>query len=263
MMRTLLIVVSGEMRKALLIAWTYKTNTLIGLFTLGFIFIGIAFFVQGGALDPAVLVTTLLGYLTWMYAALAVGDLSGGLGSEMQAGTLEQMAMSPIPLGIVLLGRALANLIVTTAQVVLMVVAMSLLFGIRLPLRWEMVPVLALTWVGILGFGYVIAGTMLVLKQVGSFAGLLNNALAFLNGSFLPVADMPGWLAAVARTLPSTQGVIVLREVSLGGASLSTVWREGSLVGLLIHSALYVVLGGLVFVICERHARERGTLGQY
>ena len=263
MIRTLLIVVPGEMRKALLIAWTYKMNTLIGLFTLGFIFVGIAFFVQGGVLDPAVLATTLLGYLVWMYAALAVGDLSGGLGSEMQAGTLEQMAMSPVPLGIVLLGRSLANLVITTVQVVLMVVVMSLLFGVRLPLHWEIVPVLALTWVGILGFGYVIAGAMLVLKQVGSFAGLLNNALAFLNGSFLPVADMPGWLAAVAKTLPSTQGVVVLRQVSLGGDSLSTVWREGSLVGLLIHSACYVVVGGLVFSLCERHARERGTLGQY
>jgi ABC-2 type transport system permease protein len=262
-MKMLAIAVWGEMRKGLLVNWTYKANALIGLFTLGFIFVGVAFFMQGGAMEPAYMVTTLLGYLTWMYAALAVGDLSGGLSSEVHAGTLEQMAMSPVPLGIVLLGRVLANLLVTTLQVILMGMVMSLLFGLHIPLRWEVVPVLGVTWVGILGFGYVVAGAVLILKQVGSFANLLNNAFAFMNGSFLPVESMPGWLAGVSKALPSTLGVIVLRQVTLDGRELQDVWREGTLQALLIHSALYLTAGGLLFALCEKRARDRGSLGQY
>lgn len=262
-MRYALIAVLGETRKGLLIGWTYRANLLISLFTLGFIFVGIAFFVGGGSLQNDRMASFLLGYLTWMYAALTVDDLSGGLSAEMSAGTLEQMAMSPAPLGMILLGRVLAKLVVTTVQVLILGTLAFLLLRVHLPLRWEAVPVLLLTLFGVSGFGFIVAGATLVLKQVASFASLMNNALAFMNGSFLPVEAMPGWLSAVARTLPSTQGIVVLRRVVLEGQPLTAAWQDRSLVWLVVHSTFYFALGWVVFLCCERAAKEQGTLSQY
>ena len=111
---------------------------------------------------------------------------------------------------------------------------MFLLTGTWIPLRWQGLPVLAVTLVGVFGFGFVVAGAMLVLKQVHSFANLLQNVLLFLNGTMLPVDAMPGWMAGIARTLPTTQGVIVLRKVVLEGHSLASTWRDGSLVWLVV-----------------------------
>jgi ABC-2 type transport system permease protein len=113
------------------------------------------------------------------------------------------------------------------------------------------------------GFGFILAGATLVLKQVESFSNLFQNILLFLNGTMLPVASMPGWLAAISHTLPSTQGVVVLRRVVLDGQSLAAVWQDRSLIWLLVHSAVYFATGWFVFAYCERTAKAQGSLGQY
>ena len=130
-------------------------------------------------------------------------------------------------------------------------------------MRWQGLLVLAMTLVGVYGFGFIVAGATLVFKQVESFANLMQNVLVFLNGTLLPVHNMPGWLANIARLLPSTQGIVVLRRILLDGQSLASVWRDGSLLWLIVHSALFLATGWLVFGICERVAKEQGSLGQY
>jgi ABC-2 type transport system permease protein len=262
-MTSALIVILGETRKDLLIFWTYKANLLTYVLTLGFGFVGIGFLIGGGTLDPGQLAPVLLGYLVWYYAMSLVSDISLGLRGEIDAGTLEQMSMSFVPIGVVLTGRILANLITTTVQVFLIGGVLFLFLGIRIPLRWEGLPVLALTLLGVSGFGFMVAGGMLVFKRFESFANLIQNTLLFLNGSIVPVTAMPGWLAVTARTLPSTQGIVVLREVVLDGQSLASVWQGGSLMWLVVHSAIYLAIGWLVFTYCERVAKEQGSLGQY
>jgi ABC-2 type transport system permease protein len=262
-MRTLTIGLIGEIRKNLLINWTYKANMFVSLFTLGFIFVGLVFFLGGGKLSPEKVASALLGYLVWMYAVTALSDMSYGLRGEISAGTLEQLAMSPAPVGLLLVGRVIATLISATVQVFLMGIVMYLLLGVRIPLRLEALPALLLTLLGVCGFGFIIAGAMLIFKQVESFSNLLNNALAFLNGAFLPVSAMPIWMATIAKTLPSTLGIIVIREIILDGKSLAATWREGSLVELTVNSVIYFAVGWLFFAVCERVAKNRGSLGQY
>lgn len=262
-MKTALVTLLGEIRKNLLISWTYRANMLVSTFTIGFVFVGIGFLMGQGELDPDQLASMFLGYLAWFYTLAAIGDLSWGLRGEMNAGTLEQMSMSPTPIGLVLMGRVFANLMLSTAQILVQGGVFFLLLGIRIPMRWEGIPVLAVTLVGVFGFGFLIAGATLVFKQFESFANLMQNALLFLNGTILPIDVMPGWLAGIGKTLPSTQGIIVLRRVVLDGQSLVAAWQDGSLVWLVVHSAIYLAVGWLVFGYCERVAKVQGSLGQY
>ena len=113
-MRTMVVALLGEVRKALLISWTYRMNSLAALLTMTLIFVAIGFMMTGGSLDPQELAPTFVGFVTWMYAMMAIGNVAYGVRGEMSAGTLEQMAMSPTPLGMVLLGRVIANMLVTT-----------------------------------------------------------------------------------------------------------------------------------------------------
>ena len=262
-MRTTVVALLGEIRKSLLTAWTYRMNTLAALLTMGLVFVAIGFMMTGGSLDAQELAPTFLGFIAWMYAMMAIGNVAYGVRGEMSAGTLEQMAMSPAQLGIVLLGRVIANMVATSVQVVLVSVLMRLLVGIHVPMNVAGVLVLLLTLLGVLGFGLLIAGAVLVFKQVESLASLIQNVLLFLNGSLLPVEHMPRWMAPVAHAFPSTQGIIVLRRVVLGGQSLTSVWRDGSLPWLIVHSALFFIAGWIVFVFCERSAKRQGSLGQY
>ena len=48
-MKSAFITFLGEVRKGLLISWTYRANTFVSLFTIGFVFLGIAFMMGGPA----------------------------------------------------------------------------------------------------------------------------------------------------------------------------------------------------------------------
>jgi len=259
----MLVALLGEIRKGLLIGWAYKANQLISFLTLGFIFVVIVFFMTGGTLDPVRIAPAIIGYLTWMYVVAVLGDLAFGLRAEMSAGTLEQLAMSPAPVGLLLTARVIVNIIVTTIEVILMAILVLVIFDIHINWSIDVLPILLLTLVGVLGFGFMIAGVVLIFKQIESFINLFNNLLAFLNGTFLPVSAMPGWLAAIAMAIPSTSGIIVIRKLMLDGKSLTDTWRDGSLVGLAINSVCYLLIGWIIFVVCERVAKRRGSLGQY
>ena len=262
-MNRALIATFNETYKGLQIQWSYRFNMIGELLTIGFVFIGIAFFMGNGRLDSANLSSAFLGYIIWFYALTAISNMAWGLREEMQSGTMEQMYMSPAPVGLILLGRTLANMIITTIMVTLMSIPLMLLLQIRLPLPMAGLPVFILTLAGLYGFGYIIGGAVLIFKQVETFANLIQNMLLFVNGSFLPVTRLPGWLALLAKTLPSTQGIIVLRRVLLDNQSLAAVWQDGSLVWLTVHSALYFFGGLAIFSFCERVAKRRGSLGQY
>ncbi|MBV7337955.1 ABC transporter permease [Chloroflexi bacterium TSY] len=86
---------------------------------------------------------------------------------------------------------------------------------------------------------------------------------SFFNGTFVTVERLPAWLEAVAKLLPTTQGIIVLRRIVLGGDSLGAVWRDGSLIWLIIHSLICFVIGWLIFVRLETKAKRQGLLGHY
>ncbi len=256
-------VLLNECYKRLIILWSYRFNFLLETFMIGFLFVGISFFISGGSPAPAQMAPALLGYLTWFYAAFAISDMSHGIREETQTGTLEQMYMSPLPSGLLLAGRSVASLLISSAMIVLVGGILMLLLGIRIPLRPEGVPVFALTISGLYGFAFLLGGATLIFKQVGALSNLMSNMLLFLNGSFLTIEQMPSWLENAARSLPTTQGIDVLRRVVLDGMSLAAVWQDGSLVWLTVHSALCLLVGWTVFLWSERVARRRGLLGQY
>jgi ABC-2 type transport system permease protein len=263
MMSIALIAALNETRKGLLIQWSYRFNLIGEILTIGFVFIGIIFFMGNGKLDAASLPSSLLGFVIWFYAAIAIGNMAWGLREEMQSGTLEQMYMSPAPASLITLGRTLATLVTSTVVVTLVAAPLMLLLKIHLPFSWNGLPIFALTMAGLYGFGFLVGGAVLIFKQVETLANMVSNMLLFLNGAFLPVDHLPRWLEVIARTLPSTQGIIVLRRVMLEGQTLAMVWHDGSLPWLILHSTLYFFGGLAVFALCERIARQRGSLGQY
>ncbi len=261
--KTLFTALAAEAWKGVRIQWSYKFNTLMSLLSFGLIFLGINFMMGYGQLNRQLLASTLLGYLIWFYAVIAIENMSHGLRDEMQCGQLEQLYMSPAPAQVLLLGRAFATLIITTVQVSIMALAMITLLGIPMPMRWEGLPVFGLTMLGLYGFGYALGGATLVFKQTGPLANLLTNALLFTNGAILPVDRLPTWLQTAAKLLPSTQGIIVLRNVILDGKPLGAAWADGSLGLLVLHSLVFFTAGWLVYRLCEAVAKRKGTLGQY
>ncbi|HVB62927.1 MAG TPA: ABC transporter permease [Ktedonobacteraceae bacterium] len=262
-MRTALLVMCNETYKRILVIWDYKFNVLVQLIMVGIIFIGASFLLGGGQFNPAQLASLFLGYVVWFYARLVIMGTSGDIIGEAESGTLEQMYMTPAPTEMLILGHVLATLITTTIMVLLTAFSLLLILHISVPFSWEAIPVLALTMVGLFGFTLTLAGAALVFKQIEALADLLQNLLLFLTGSLLPITHFPTWLATIARTLPITQGIDVLRNVVLTNQSLPQAWANGSLGLLVLNSAIYLVTGWLIFKWCERTAKKQGSLSHY
>lgn len=257
------VTVFNETHKGLLLAWNYKVDIILEVFIMGFAFIGLSFLIGGGQLEEGQVTSSLIGYLVWYFAIKAIADMSTHLKDEMQAGTLEQMYMSPTDPGFLILGRSLATLFTTTIIAAMIALGPMLLLGAGLPFVPATIPVFIITILGLYGFGYAVGGFTLIFKQVASLSDLVQYALVFLNGALLPVEVFPPWLAFIARLLPTTQGIIVLRQVGIESMSLQETWQTGTLGWLMVHSAVFLLLGWLVFKWCEKVAQRRGLLGQY
>ncbi len=62
---------------------------------------------------------------------------------------------------------------------------------------------------------------------------------------------------------PVIWGISLMRAVLAGDTTLLSLWSSGELVGLLLHSATYLVVGLVVFAWGYRTARGKGTLAHY
>ena len=257
----------AEAVKGVLIILGYRFANIGFLGSWVLLFVGSGMLLGNGRIDSDAMHSPLLGYMVWFFGMKAVDHMAYLIQDEAATGTLEQMYMTPAPLLVILIGRSIGMLVVAAVQAALVAVVIALL--VRLPVTLDVraivlgAPVFALTMVGLFGFGFVVAGLSLVVKRTGTVMNMLVTALLYFSGVLLPLERLPEEMAAVARTLPSTQGIAVLRDMVFGGLSLGEAWANGSLPWLVVHSALYFTLGWLFYAWCESIAKRQGSLGQY
>jgi ABC-2 type transport system permease protein len=257
----------AEAVKGVLLILGYRFNNVGYLLTFVFVFIGIGFFMGNGRIQAGSLESPLLGYLVWFFGLKAIEHMAFMLSEEARGGTLEQMYMTPAPMGLVMIGRSVGTLAVSAVQAgiigTILVLVLRLQVEFDLPIILNATPVFILTMIGLFGFGFVVAGLTIVFKQIGTLINMLQNVLLFLSGAILPVDRLPPAVTVVAKTLPSTQGIIVLRQAVFERLSLPDLWTSGALPWLAIHSTLYFVLGWVFYAYCESIAKRQGSLGQY
>jgi ABC-2 type transport system permease protein len=92
---------------------------------------------------------------------------------------------------------------------------------------------------------------------------LLLTIIMVFSGALVPLARMPGWMAAIGRLLPLTHGVASLRSVLLEGRSFTVLGGDGSLIWLTGAAAVWFLAGVLVFRWAEAIAKRQGSLGRY
>lgn len=200
----------------------------------------------------------LLGYLLWMYAVLCIDLAAFNVAREAQTGTLEQYLLSGHPPVVLVTTKLVAGLVSTTVLVGTVLAVMSTVFGARLSLGGTAVLVIALTLVGVIGFGLMLAGVVVVHKRAASLGTFLQFSLLFLTGAIVPLEMISPALASAASALPLTLGIRLLREVTLSGHVPVTL-----AVGLAVNSAAYLMVGVLIFNRMDAVARRHGLLGHY
>lgn len=252
----------NEIHKGLRINWYYKFNALTEFANHGFTFVGTLFLMNFGHIAHQQVASALLGYIFYVYA-LEILCSSQNFMLERKSGTLEQMYMSPEPPAVIFLGNMFATIIWNSIMIAVLTLILLMVFGVHIPFTLATIPVFLLTLSGLLGVGLAIAGIALIYKNIHGTINLTTNILFYINGAMLPVEHFPHWLQAIANTLPTTQGIVVMREIVLQGKTMQETWQNGTLPLLIIHSIVYFFGGLLLFTLFEHRAKKLGTVGQY
>lgn len=165
-------------------------------------------FPPGGAFNvfvPGLLVMTAL-----------VGSTFVGFGfiSEMRAGVVERMRVTPMSRLAMLLGRTLRDMVIFLLQSLLLV-TLAVPFGLTINVPGFLVAFGLLALMGlVLGpISYVIA---YIVRSEDALAPLVNAIalpLLLLSGVMLPMSLAPGWLQTLASLNPLEHAVVAIRAL--------------------------------------------------
>jgi ABC-2 type transport system permease protein len=205
--------------------------------------------------------STLIGYTTWKICASVLVDIARIATEEAHTGTLEQLFLSGLRPGLVFLARSLGILINHGIRGLVLAFILAVILGVLQPVPPLAVTVFALTLAGACGLGFALAGLALVYKRIGGALQLLWQMLVFFTGALAPIHN--AYLGALSKTLPLTWGIASLRAILMDGATITVLWQNGLLAGLLINTAFYITLGIVFFTWGQRRARELGVLAHY
>lgn len=204
-----------------------------------------------------------VGFIAFVFFYLQSVKLFWRLLGEIQSGTLEQVHLSPLPSWLVAAaGRVVAAMVETAFVVSIMLAAMSLFVPLDIPWRAEaLVPMLFLL-VASVGYSLVLGGLTLVLKRVEMLADLMLVPVWVASGLFVPLAAMPGWLAAMGRLMPITHPLQSLRRALFEGGSFGVAWGDGGFVWVVVGAVAWFLIGIAVFGGGERIAKRQGSLAR-
>lgn len=239
----------------------YIVNTVSSLVSIYIIFLFIFLGIKGlssyaaiGALEGT-LEGTVIGFFVWTFSVIAYSDLAWSLIVEAQAGTLEQLYLTPAGFKWVAGCTVTSNLALNFVPVVLLLVVMMATTGQWLNLDFiSLVPLLLITILGAYGFGFALGGLALVYKRLQA----IFQVFQFVLIGFLVVPQRLPW----AKFLPLSLGNSLIYDVMVDGVRL---WElpTGSVLTALLVGAAYFAIGVVIFSVCENIAKDRGLLGHY
>ena len=181
------------------------------------------------------------GLIAYIAMLTAVVSTALSVVREKEAGTMEQVRMSPIGSVPYILGKTAPYFVVSLISSMGIVLAAIALFDMPMRGSWVvLVGVVSLFLVGALAWGLLIS-SLADSQQVAFQVALLTSFLPtlMLSGFIFPIASMPAFLQVVTYIVPARYFLVALRGVILKGVGPAAFWPE--LVALAVFAV--VVLG--------------------
>jgi ABC-2 type transport system permease protein len=177
--------------------------------------------------------------LALMFLMFTVSNGGRSILSEQARGTLPRLLVSPTNSAQVLIGKIFGVYVTGVVQMLILIVACSLLFG----LRWGdplgmLVLILAVVFAAT-GWGMLITSLARTPGQVSNIGTAIMLTFGILGGTFIQTSIMPGWFQWLSRITPNSWGLDGFTILGLGG----------SLADLSKHLLGLAVLGVVLFVV--------------
>jgi len=146
---------------------------------------------------------------------------------EQERGTLEQLTMTPVaPLGL-MVGKMIPYGVLAFAELCAILVVMVTVFRVPIHGNFLLLLVLSIPFLmTVLGLGLVISTR--AKTQAEAFQLAMGTVLpsVFLSGYIFLIENMPLFFRGVARLIPATYYIQILRGIILRGAGIGELWMQ-------------------------------------
>jgi ABC-2 type transport system permease protein len=170
---------------------------------------------------------------------------------ERERGTLEQLTMTPVaPLGL-MVGKMIPYGVLAFAELCAILAVMTTVF--QVPIHGNVFLLLALSLpflLTVLGLGLVISTR--ARTQAEAFQLAMGTVLpsVFLSGYIFLIENMPPFFQGIARVIPATYYIQILRGIILRGAGFGELW---------VHAVVLTVMGCATILLAARQFVRQGA----
>ena len=146
---------------------------------------------------------------------------------EREIGTLEQLVVTPITPGELIVGKTLPYIAIGFVDM-LLVLALST-FWFRVPIAGSVALLFALSTVFIftsLGLGLFISTISLTQQQAMMTTFFIMLPSILLSGFMFPIANMPRFIQYVTLLIPLRYFLVIVRGIFLKGNGIAILWPQ-------------------------------------
>ncbi|MEO0081786.1 MAG: ABC transporter permease [candidate division WOR-3 bacterium] len=205
----------------------------------------------------------LIGAMVSNFVFSGLWGVGNSLREETYWGTMEYIIASPTNPLVILIGKTLAEALVTTAIVCLQAVVISILpFGISFTVA-KVLPVLVLVillMVGFYGFTIAFAGFTLLIKEVHGWIHTLEWVFFLFSPIRYPV-QVNAITKVISTLIPLTWALVAIRGIIMLNRNEVSLGR--TVIILVVMDAVLLIAGWLIFTWLERKTRRDGTVGMH
>lgn len=197
-----------------------------------------AFLYNPGLVDSWFIATGVFGLLLILNSSLVS---SAAMVKEREAGTIEQLLMSPASTAEIIIAKITPLFVLLTMMMLLAIAVLKVVF--RVPFHGSLPFVLfggVLCILSGISLGTVIATFSKSAQQAQLTAFFVNPPLSSLSGALNPVEAMPDWLQPVTLVNPIHHFAAIARGGMLKGSGIETLWPN--FLALLIFTLVLVSL---------------------
>lgn len=199
-----------------------------------------------------------LGLIVWYWLSMFFWGVGYGLRDEAEEGVIEYLLATPTPVIIILIAKAIDNLLINLYITIVLIVLLRFLAGVPFCLDWAKFFLLfMISNFALASLSFVYAALVLIARQAIFAGNLFQQAVGILSGMTAPVSILPKAIRWLSMLIPLTHAIEGVRKLASG----QFPFREITV--LLIFGSVLLLAGILLVRKAERYLRLTGTTGEY
>jgi len=200
----------------------FRTTSSVTLKRSGQVSLHPAFLFNPGLKDSWFITTGVLGLLLILNSSIVA---SGAMVKEREAGTIEQLLMSPAGTAEIIIAKIAPLFLLLSLMMFIAFILIKLVFDV--PFQGGILPLIsggALCILTGIGIGTAVATFSRSAQQALLTSFFINPPLVSLSGALNPVEAMPAWLQPLTIINPIHHFAAIARGSMLKGSGLGALW---------------------------------------